>query len=129
MVYPSVPTRRFGRAAMRELSGQAKSRTWTPVTYDLGPDVIGYSIFMSEIKSVHLSIDHAGRWADTAPCRADERTTPVTWAEKIESLERMNSMRESKGSFDSCSSYKRLTLRKPEIGLGWALKCGGQTWN
>ena len=33
---------------------------------------------------------------------------PATWAEKIECLERINSIRETNGSFDSCSSCKRL---------------------
>ena len=34
--------------------------------------------------------------------------TPYTWAEKFESFERINSIRETNGSFDSCNSCKRL---------------------
>ena len=36
------------------------------------------------------------------------RWTPDTWAEKFESLERINSIRETNGSFDSCNSCERL---------------------
>ena len=34
--------------------------------------------------------------------------TPDTWAEKFESLERINSMRETNKSFDACNSCKWL---------------------
>ena len=34
--------------------------------------------------------------------------TPYTWAEKFESFERINSIRETNGNFDSCNSCKRL---------------------
>ena len=34
--------------------------------------------------------------------------TPDTWAEKFESFERINSIRETNGNFDSCISCKRL---------------------
>ena len=34
--------------------------------------------------------------------------TPYTWAEKSESFERINSIRETNGNFDSCNSCKRL---------------------
>ena len=34
--------------------------------------------------------------------------TPCTWAEKFESFERINSLRETNGNFDSCNSCKRL---------------------
>ena len=34
--------------------------------------------------------------------------TPDTWAEKFESFERINSIRETNGNFDSCNSCKRL---------------------
>ena len=42
------------------------------------------------------------------PCRAVRRpagrqTTQDTWADKIESFERINSIREAKGNFDSCN--------------------------
>ena len=34
--------------------------------------------------------------------------TPYTWAEKFESFERINSIRETNGNFDPCNSCKRL---------------------
>ena len=34
--------------------------------------------------------------------------TPYTWAEKFESFERINSIRETNGNFDSCNSCERL---------------------
>ena len=34
--------------------------------------------------------------------------TPYTWAEKFESFERINSIRETNGNFNSCNSCKRL---------------------
>ena len=37
-----------------------------------------------------------------------QRQTPDTWAEKFESFERINSIRETNGNFDSCNSCKRL---------------------
>ena len=48
------------------------------------------------------------------PCRSP--ATPYTWAEKFESLERINSIRETNGNFDSCNSCKRLgTSRLHEL--------------
>ena len=42
--------------------------------------------------------------------------TPYTWAEKFESFERINSIRETDGNFDSCNSCKRLgTSRLHEL--------------
>ena len=42
--------------------------------------------------------------------------TPYTWAEKFESFERINSIRETNGNFDSCDSCKRLeTSRLHEL--------------
>ena len=42
--------------------------------------------------------------------------TPYTWAEKFESFERINSIRETNGNFDSCNSCKRLgTSRLHEL--------------
>ena len=42
--------------------------------------------------------------------------TPDTWAEKFESFERINSIRETNGNFDSCNSCKRLgTSRLHEL--------------
>ena len=42
--------------------------------------------------------------------------TAYTWAEKIESFERINSIRETNGNFDSCNSCKRLgTSRLHEL--------------
>ena len=35
-------------------------------------------------------------------------SSPDTWTEKLESFERINSMRETNGNFDSCNSCKRL---------------------
>ena len=41
---------------------------------------------------------------------------PDTWAEKFESFERINSIRETNGNFDSCNSCKRLgTSRLHEL--------------
>ena len=41
---------------------------------------------------------------------------PYTWAEKFESFERINSIRETNGNFDSCNSCKRLgTSRLHEL--------------
>ena len=37
-----------------------------------------------------------------------DTVTPYTWAEKFESFERINSIRETNGNFDSCNSCKRL---------------------
>ena len=50
-------------------------------------------------------------------CSWDSRSlTPYTWAEKFESFERINSIRETKGNFDSCNSCKRLgTSRLHEL--------------
>ena len=43
-------------------------------------------------------------------------STTYTWAEKLESFERINSMRETNGNFDSCNSCKRLgTSRLHEL--------------
>ena len=42
--------------------------------------------------------------------------SPYTWAEKFESFERINSIRETNGNFDSCNSCKRLgTSRLHEL--------------
>ena len=42
--------------------------------------------------------------------------TPVTWAEKFESFELINSIRETNGNFDSCNPCKRLrTSRLHEL--------------
>ena len=46
-------------------------------------------------------------------CRGEEtpvpeKVTTFTWAEKFESFERINSIRETNGNFDSCNSCKRL---------------------
>ena len=42
--------------------------------------------------------------------------TPYTWADKLESFERINSIRETNGNFDSCDSCKRLgTSRLHEL--------------
>ena len=38
--------------------------------------------------------------------------TPDTWAEKFESFEWINSIRETNGNFDSCNSCKRLVTRR-----------------
>ena len=40
--------------------------------------------------------------------RRRRTVTPYTWAEKFESFERINSIRETNGNFDSCNSCKRL---------------------
>ena len=58
-----------------------------------------------------------------APCHPAGRpppivgtlSTPDTWAEKLESLERINSIRETNGNFDSCNSCKRLDEKQTEI--------------
>ena len=43
-------------------------------------------------------------------------STPYTWTEKFESFERINSIRETNGNFDSCNSCKRLgTSRLHEL--------------
>ena len=51
--------------------------------------------------------------------RSEENGEPVTtftWAEKFESFERINSIRETNGNFDSCNSCKRLgTSRLHEL--------------
>ena len=45
-----------------------------------------------------------------------ETQAPYTWAEKFESFERINSIRETNGNFDSCNSCKRLgTSRLHEL--------------
>ena len=40
--------------------------------------------------------------------QASVSVSPDTWAEKFESFERINSIRETNGNFDSCNSCKRL---------------------
>ena len=48
--------------------------------------------------------------------RKHESATPYTWAEKFESFERINSIRETNGNFDSCNSCERLgTSRSHEL--------------
>ena len=42
-----------------------------------------------------------------SPCW-QKTMTRYTWAEKFESFERINSIRETNGNFDSCNSCKRL---------------------
>ena len=60
-----------------------------------------------------------GRWIDgpRAPSGgAIPAVTPDTWADKFESFERINSIRETNESFDSCNSSKRLVpSRLPEL--------------
>ena len=49
-------------------------------------------------------------------CREQWSQTPDTWAEKFESFERINSIRETNGNFDWCNSCKRLgTSRLHEL--------------
>ena len=51
------------------------------------------------------------RWVSPAPAEAGgccHSLTPYAWAEKFESFERINSIRETNGNFDSCNSCKRL---------------------
>ena len=43
-----------------------------------------------------------------APLYLRPTVTPYTWAEKFGSFERINSIRETNGNFDSCNSCKRL---------------------
>ena len=53
-----------------------------------------------------------GRPTDVRPLSA----TPDTWAEKFESFERINAIRETNGNFDSCNLCKRLgTSRLHEL--------------
>ena len=57
--------------------------------------------------------DGAVSWV---PLAVDQPRTPDTWAEKFESFERINSIRETNGKFDSCNSCKRLgTSRLHEL--------------
>ena len=54
-----------------------------------------------------------GLYVCLSGCRS---LTPYTWAEKIKSFERINSIRETNGNFDSCNSCKRLgTSRLNEL--------------
>ena len=41
--------------------------------------------------------------------------TPYTWAEKFESFERINSIRETNGNFDSCNSKRLVPSRLHEL--------------
>ena len=75
---------------------------------------------------IYLSMNQTNTMLPDFYCRssvADERIclyissrTPDTWAEKFESFERINSIRETNGNFDSCNSCKRLgTSRLHEL--------------
>ena len=56
------------------------------------------------------------RTQTNGPSRNTASMIPDTWAKKIESLERINSIRETNGNFDSCISWKRLgTSRLHEL--------------
>ena len=49
-----------------------------------------------------------------------------TWAEKFESFERINSIRETNGKFDSCNSCKRLV---PAVYMSWRKRLEPSGWN
>ena len=53
------------------------------------------------------SLSNCVTCAATDPARCST-LTPYTWAEKFESFERINSIRETNGNFDSCNPCKRL---------------------
>ena len=54
--------------------------------------------------------------AASVPRDTAEPLAPYTWEEKFESFERINSIRETNGNFDSCNSSKRLgTSRLHEL--------------
>ena len=63
-----------------------------------------------------LSVTAAGPVRQSRPRRRQHSSSPYTRAEKFESSERINSIRETKGNFDSCNSCERLgTSRSHEL--------------
>ena len=67
-----------------------------------------------------VMVDGRSSWRRWWPMGRSVQThfslTPYTWAEKIRNFERINSMRETNGNFDSCNSCKRLgTSRLHEL--------------
>ena len=54
-------------------------------------------------------------WSKSVWVRRTRSLTPDTWAEKIESFERINSIRVTNWNFDSCNSCKRLVSRLHEL--------------
>ena len=56
--------------------------------------------------------------SESPPSPLTRSLTPYTWAEKFESFERINSIRETNGNFDSCYSCKRLGSQ-PFTWVAW----------
>ena len=100
--------------------------TWCdagPVTVVLTADLLPGTVVISSAEETELST--LGWWSVGTASRSGphckiqrviQSRTPYTWAEKFESFERINSIRETNGNFDSCNSCKRLgTSRLHEL--------------
>ena len=55
-----------------------------------------------------VSVGEVHHWLDDSETGHRATVAPDTWAVKFESLERVNYIHESNGSFDSCNSCKGL---------------------
>ena len=63
----------------------------------------------AEICTAHARVPASSGFVPAPPLRS---VIPYTWAEKSESFERINSIRETNGNFDSCNSCKRLVISR-----------------